>query len=341
MLKLLRNFRHKLFSKNKVSQYLIYALGEVLLVIVGILIAVNLNNANERRKEREEINNLLRQVQTELDTNVRRIDSFYLYYSTKDSLVYTFLNEVIPSQELDDRFLGLYTSMILNYRTIEIEVDAYTALMKKAEYFPEEYTTLIQNLKSLYRQSKEGIEVSLSLIIDNIDQGIDYLSDTQPWYTDFFYRGKVPEEVKTFILTDTKYINKYTDYVNLSSQNMIPSVLSFKNRAVLAYRQINDLIPGRDKADSKASFEYDPADYSAWLGYYRDPADSDTLQIVERDGALRMLWSGNDLEIFPLNNRDFNINYPFFVKMNYNADGSVKEFRGHYPNARFVYEKLD
>ena len=54
-----------------------------------------------------------------------------------------------------------------------------------------------------------------------------------------------------------------------------------------------------------------------------------------------MLWQGNDFEIFPINNRDFNINYPFFVKMNYHADGTVKEFRGHSPNNRFVYERLE
>jgi hypothetical protein len=36
--------------KNKVTHYLIYAIGEIILVLVGILIALEINNQNEQRK---------------------------------------------------------------------------------------------------------------------------------------------------------------------------------------------------------------------------------------------------------------------------------------------------
>ena len=63
--------------------------------------------------------------------------------------------------------------------------------------------------------------------------------------------------------------------------------------------------------------------------------------MMEVEGKIRMIWRGNDLEVFPLNRQDFNISYPFFLKMQYNGDGTVKELQGHYPNRRFVYEKLE
>lgn len=51
-MKVFRNIRQKLASENKVAKYLRYAVGEILLVVIGILIALQINNWNAERKER-------------------------------------------------------------------------------------------------------------------------------------------------------------------------------------------------------------------------------------------------------------------------------------------------
>jgi hypothetical protein len=62
MLRIFRNIRKQLASENKVMAYLRYAIGEILLVVIGILIALQINNWNEVRKnatiEEEIISNL-------------------------------------------------------------------------------------------------------------------------------------------------------------------------------------------------------------------------------------------------------------------------------------------
>lgn len=50
-MKIFRNIRQKLAAENKVMAYLRYAIGEIILVVIGILIALQINNWNESRKQ--------------------------------------------------------------------------------------------------------------------------------------------------------------------------------------------------------------------------------------------------------------------------------------------------
>ena len=52
MLKFFRRIRQNLIAEGKISRYFKYAIGEILLVVIGILIALQINNANEKRKAR-------------------------------------------------------------------------------------------------------------------------------------------------------------------------------------------------------------------------------------------------------------------------------------------------
>ncbi len=60
-----------MLTENKFSKYLIYAIGEIILVVIGILIALQINNANENRKSAKQENLYLKRLLSENrdDTN--------------------------------------------------------------------------------------------------------------------------------------------------------------------------------------------------------------------------------------------------------------------------------
>lgn len=66
MIKFFRKIRYDLLTKNKTGKYLKYAIGEIVLVVIGILIALSINNWNENRKSNIEVNNYLALMGEEL-----------------------------------------------------------------------------------------------------------------------------------------------------------------------------------------------------------------------------------------------------------------------------------
>lgn len=69
MIKFFRKIRQKLVSENKFSKYLLYAIGEIILVVIGILIALQINNWNEQRKLKQEQKVVLAALLGDFKTN--------------------------------------------------------------------------------------------------------------------------------------------------------------------------------------------------------------------------------------------------------------------------------
>jgi hypothetical protein len=71
MIKFFRHIRKNLLMKNKTGTYLKYAFGEIFLVVLGILIALQINTWNEERKaitsEKSQINNIYEDIQRDVN----------------------------------------------------------------------------------------------------------------------------------------------------------------------------------------------------------------------------------------------------------------------------------
>jgi len=74
MIKFFRRIRQRLLSENKFSKYLLYAIGEIILVVIGILIALSINNWSENGKDRAQEQELLSQLQSEFQSNLEQLD---------------------------------------------------------------------------------------------------------------------------------------------------------------------------------------------------------------------------------------------------------------------------
>ena len=79
MIKFFRKIRKRLLSENKVSRYMLYAIGEIILVVTGILIALQINNWNENRKLDIKEKGLLKELNLDFKSNKVQLDSIVLH----------------------------------------------------------------------------------------------------------------------------------------------------------------------------------------------------------------------------------------------------------------------
>lgn len=112
MIKFFRTFRQSLIMENKTGNYIKYAIGEIVLVVIGILIALSINNWNENRKEniteKKYLSNLKRDLQNDsISLNNLKKVRFNKVSSAKKLLQYAQRNELENIYEIDSLYVDV------------------------------------------------------------------------------------------------------------------------------------------------------------------------------------------------------------------------------------------
>ena len=117
MIKFFRRIRQQLLTENKFSKYLIYAIGEIILVVIGILIALQINNWNENRKNRIAEADYYCRILEDLELNEKLINETSELISNKIKLCKELLSDLnkIPNER----------SIILNKFVVALRQDVF------------------------------------------------------------------------------------------------------------------------------------------------------------------------------------------------------------------------
>ena len=142
MLPFFRKIRYKLVNDNQFFKYSRYAIGEILLVVVGILIALSINNWNEGRKEIGDFNNILKEIEKSI-----KLDSIELDIDVRDIQI------------------QLNCSNLLLYNEQSIPDDSISICMAKImhTHWPDYNTTGIDQFRNSKNISQNNEELILAI----------------------------------------------------------------------------------------------------------------------------------------------------------------------------------
>ena len=101
MLSFFRRIRIRLLQQNRFTKYLLYAIGEIVLVVIGILIALYINGKNEEHQDRVEELVALKDLKEEFQSKLNDVDSL-LAFKTRMKANWSSYLRTITNADLSD-----------------------------------------------------------------------------------------------------------------------------------------------------------------------------------------------------------------------------------------------
>lgn len=199
MIHFFRKIRQNLLSKGNIGKYLKYAFGEIVLVVIGILIALQINNLNEFRKERRVEFNTLNEILANLDDDLKNLDlkinetNIFLTHSSKvlehlqngtpltDSLMYHYSALIghgnfeptrIAYEKLSTIGIDIIQNKNLRQAISELYTVKYFVFVEDrrtvVRRFQENQVVLVQNKIKLYENYKKAEPIDLGALRNDI-----------------------------------------------------------------------------------------------------------------------------------------------------------------------------
>ncbi len=200
MIPIFRKIRKKMADDNKPMKYMRYAIGEIVLVVIGILIALQINNWNEERIQKQELNDILQSIANGVQSDIRELKLLSVARANiekkADSIFNNYIDTDKKSINLEEvAFINSVFRDILNTIHFSSNLSAFESL-KNSTYIGKiqgsDLALLLstyyssgdkmRNLEDRYNQSLENLEQSWSANFRNNGENIF----TRPWLLDDF-----------------------------------------------------------------------------------------------------------------------------------------------------------
>ena len=149
MIKFFRKIRQRLLTENKFSKYLLYAIGEIILVVIGILIALQINNWNQSRILKINEIKSLEALYSEFQENLQKFDNTHALQLIRNDAINQILFSDVSNYSLSS-LDSLYINANFNW-TYNPSFSIYNSLINSGKI------QLISNdtLKNKISQFKE------------------------------------------------------------------------------------------------------------------------------------------------------------------------------------------
>ncbi|WP_412559456.1 DUF6090 family protein [Winogradskyella sp. MIT101101] len=231
MIKFFRRIRYQLMSKNKTGRYFKYAIGEIILVVIGILIALQVNNWNQNRLAIQKEKVYLENLKKELTNNIRLLQKTDSVYSIRKKNTIRGLELFKNNPSIKD--FGVIDSLVrTNWTTFEVSRSTFDEMQNNGSLYSLQNKSLREQLISHYilgeryisafsEINSNGQDIAynkdiypLSLLLDRLKQSPQKLQDIDTsWihrpnskiYTGFFRKAeyyKTTNKIRRRVIAD-------------------------------------------------------------------------------------------------------------------------------------------
>ncbi len=225
-----------MFKDNKVSRYLIYAIGEIFLVVVGILLALQINNWNEERKLKGELDSILRTVTYDLAKDTTGVSKVITYYEQHHENSLKIINKEINNGNY--RECPTCVSLVTIYQPFTVQKRGFELLKNFSNQHTTKRDSLLTDITQLYPIFVSLIEKSNDRLETDVLKNFEIISK-KTWFIDMI-QGKVNNEIILYFTESEDYRQRVASHDILASQNHLTVLKQYKIDAVEILRRIEE-----------------------------------------------------------------------------------------------------
>ncbi|NRB47242.1 MAG: hypothetical protein HRU41_06175 [Saprospiraceae bacterium] len=172
MFKFLRRARMKFLRKGKTNKYLLYAVGEISLIIIGIVLALQLNNWNNRRQENDSRISLLRDLQEDLQMDIawnQKEDSLINAYIPRADTAFILFYAAQSTEDL----IPLPSYLDIRPNDLSINDEAYQEMITTGKFYLIKSKALKETISEYYERAERAQFYIRTIFEKNYEVGYD------------------------------------------------------------------------------------------------------------------------------------------------------------------------
>jgi hypothetical protein len=235
MIKFFRKIRQNMLTENKFSKYILYAIGEILLVIIGILIA--LNNRNLVKQNEATFDALFGEILKDLIIDFKEADRILAFDARQDSLINRVLNNKVTEEDYKTEY-G-FIDLILSYEPMLFSDNGYNNLTRMIDKVPTKYNEVIDQLNTIHLVAKLKVIRPNEKLADLVFENLKKWANTKPWFYD---SELINSEDINYFLTDPFYKNDVRLFQIYLKGNHMKSITMYKHLIAKSYISISKII---------------------------------------------------------------------------------------------------
>lgn len=258
MIKFFRNIRMRLLSEGKTGRYFKYAIGEIILVVIGILIALQINNWNTDRINRNVEIEYLKGISTNLSSDVRELEGHFKTDTIKFD-AYTYLIRAFNADTVNSKDPLIISSLYptFNPNWFEGQNVVFDDLKSSGRINFITSESVKANIQTYYRFFEETIKreetannVTINLTLKNMEY-FSFASFFEPTFEERWNGKAGPPNLEftqevAFKLNKPNIINNFS--VMKAMQNLNHKArLELHHKAIELKQKIEDIIQSENK----------------------------------------------------------------------------------------------
>ena len=215
---------------NRPLQYMRYALGEIVLVVIGILIALSINNWNQEQQQKKVLNNIYAIIKADLQQDIKNIDRII---SSSQPIEKDYLAIVNKTRKKED-FKGCKNCWKVNlgFPDIKLRKNGSELLLNYNKQNNTSNDSLSIKLNSLYIDLTNDISVDLEELATNSKSFLEIIKNTQPWFADHSKANNSSDDFIEYALTDFGYRNTTKVLYFMYYKKYIPHLKLYKTNSL-------------------------------------------------------------------------------------------------------------